>query len=373
MKMGDCMKKDNKCACVSQSANCNSLFDLSAKEYLSNIRVGINTGRSLDCMTNKSGDTYTVADLNATERKYDFITPTDMTLIQSFKSQGFNAVRVPVTWSEAIGQGPDYVVSDVLMDRVQKVVDMILAQDMYCILNTHNEFNWLYTRQTDLEKMYDKFNALWIQIAERFKDYDGRLIFEGYNEVLKLPEDWTSKAPSDYEVVNNLAQNFVDTVRATGGNNAKRFLIVAPYGAGCRQEEMTNFVLPTDTIEDKLIVDVHYYFPATSLTGSEKFVLDDTVKAQLDDAFELVRALFLDKGYAVMMNETAFSDVGTPLVEREKWAKHVFEKATQMDIPMYWWDNGTMLRLFDRSAPPYTPAYPTIIQEIMNATSPRVK
>ena len=293
----------DKWAAFYKGADYNALFDLNAKEYLSNIRVGINTGRSLDCMTNKSGDTYTVEDLKAQEQKYDFINPTDVELIRSFKAQGFNAVRMPVTWSEAIGPGPDYIVSDILMYRVQEVVDMILAEDMYCILNSHNEFNWLYTRNSDLDGMHAKFKALWKQIAERFKDYDGRLIFEGYNEVLKLPEDWTEKSASDYAQVNLLAQEFVDTVRATGGNNEKRFLVVAPYGAGCYEENLSMFAMPTDTAKDKLIVDVHYYFPHQALLGDGSAFVFEEAKAELDAAFDLIQTSLVDKGYAIMINE----------------------------------------------------------------------
>lgn len=281
--------------------NTDALFNLSSKNYLNKIKIGINTGRSLDCMINKSGDTYTVADLEATEHKYDFIQPTDAQLISSFKSAGFNAVRMPVTWSEAIGDGPDYKISDILMDRAQEVVDMILEQDMYCILNSHNEFNWLYTINTDLTSMYAKFTAMWEQISERFKDYDGRLMFEGYNEVLKLPDDWSAKQNSDYAVVNTLAQKFVNTVRASGSNNVNRFIIVNTYGAYLGEDDIINFTVPTDSANDKFILNVHYYFPEGAF--GTKTVNMPTAYSDIDAKFNIVKNLWLDNGYSVMMNE----------------------------------------------------------------------
>ncbi len=349
--------------------NTDALFNLSSKNYLNKIKIGINTGRSLDCMINKSGDTYTVADLEATEHKYDFIQPTDAQLISSFKSAGFNAVRMPVTWSEAIGDGPDYKISDILMDRVQEVVDMILEQDMYCILNSHNEFNWLYTINTDLTSMYAKFTAMWEQISERFKDYDGRLMFEGYNEVLKLPDDWSAKQNSDYAVVNTLAQKFVNTVRASGSNNVNRFIIVNTYGAYLGEDDIINFTVPTDSANDKFILNVHYYFPEGAF--GTKTVNMPTAYSDIDAKFNIVKNLWLDNGYAVMMNEFGIATNNT-LENRVSCINRITQKATELDIPMFWWDNGLGgLGLFDRSQSPYEQVYPTIISTIMNNVESR--
>lgn len=351
--------------------NNEALFNMSSQSYVNKFRIGINTGRSLDCRITKNGDEYTVADLTATEQKYDFIQPTDTELIKAFKLAGYNAVRMPVTWSEAIGAAPDYKVSDILMDRVQEIVDMILAEDMYCIINTHNEFNWLYTQNSDLDSMYAKYTALWQQIAERFKDYDGRLIFEGYNEVLKKPDDWGSKIESDYTVLNNLAQKFVDTVRATGSNNSNRFLIVAPYGAYIGETEIQNLTIPTDSANDKIIISVHYYFPAGSLPNDSDTTVDlNTDKAELDEKFSIVKTNLIDKGYTVIMDEFGVAD-HNDTDTRVAWTKYVVEKATSMNIPMFWWDNGCTLGVFDRSTSPYEQKYPTIIEAMMNATQSR--
>ncbi|MGN0115677.1 MAG: glycoside hydrolase family 5 protein [Acutalibacteraceae bacterium] len=344
--------------------NTDAFFNMISKNYVNKIKTGINTGRSLDCRITKSGDEYTVADLNATEQKYDFIQPTDTELIKAFKSAGYNAVRMPVTWSEAIGDAPDYQVSDILMDRVVEVVDMILEQDMYCILNTHNEFNWLYTQNSDLDAMYAKYTALWHQIAERFKDYDGRLIFEGYNEVLKKPDDWGEKQDSDYEVVNTLAQKFVDTVRATGLNNEKRFLIVSPYGAWLGETEISKLTVPTDSAKDKILVNVHFYFPQGALPDGG-LVDTDTAKADIDKKFEIIKSYLTDKGYTVIIDEFGIADHNA-LDVRVMCTEYIAEKATDMDIPMFWWDNSCTFGVFDRSAAPYEQVYPEIIEAMMN-------
>ena len=277
---------------------------------------------------------------------------------------------MPVTWSEAIGDAPDYQVSDILMDRVQQVVDMILAEDMYCILNTHNEFNWLYTQNSDLNAMYAKFTALWQQIAERFKGYDGRLMFEGYNEVLKLPNDWGEKQDSDYEVVNTLAQKFVDTVRATGSNNEKRFLIVSPYAAWLGETEISKLNVPTDSAKDKILVNVHFYFPDGALPDGGKTVNANTAKAVIDEKFEIIKSYLTDKGYTVIIDEFGIADHNSTDV-RVMCTEYIAEKATEMDIPLFWWDNGCTLGVFDRSAAPYEQVYPEIIEAMMKGVEKR--
>ncbi|MGN0115678.1 MAG: glycoside hydrolase family 5 protein [Acutalibacteraceae bacterium] len=357
------------CICSCSSGK-NNLLNLSSKEFVSRIKIGINTGRSLDCQYTKSGDVYTVEDLNATEQKYDFIQPTDTELIKAFKSAGYNAVRMPVNWSQAIGDGPDYKISDILMDRVVEVIDLILEQDMYCILSICDDSSWIYARNPDLDEMFAKYTAVWKQIAERFKDYDGRLMFEGYNEVLKLTLDWSGdREDSDFENINKLAQKFVDAVRSTGSNNKNRFLIIAPYGAWLGETELSKLKLPTDSAKHKILVNVYFYFPQGALPDGG-LVDADTAKADIDEKFEIIKSNLTDKGYTVIIDEFGIAD-HNPVEVRADCAEYIAKKATELDIPLFWWDNGYTFGVFDRSAAPYEQKYPEIISAMMKGVEGR--
>ena len=196
--------------------------NITSTELLSDINAGINIGNSLDAC---GAGYFSSPDASETVWGNPQITEE---LIKSIKKAGFKAIRLPVTWREHIGQPETYQIDSAWMDRVQEVVDMILDNGMYCILNTHHEQNWLNTGSNIVETQTE-FIAVWKQIANRFKNYDDYLLFEGFNEILKSESDWSTASSTDIQNTNILAQQFVTTVRATGGNNAKRHLIVSTY------------------------------------------------------------------------------------------------------------------------------------------------
>ena len=152
-------------------------------------------------------------------------------LITAVKKAGFNAVRVPVTWAEHIDDSGN--IDKEWLDRVQEVVDYVLSQDMYCILNVHHDAGadgWLEASAECYKKNSKKFAALWKNIALRFRDCGGKLIFEGFNEMLDSNNSWTdAKANDAYTAVNDFNQLFVDTGRKTGVNNAERNRMVQVY------------------------------------------------------------------------------------------------------------------------------------------------
>lgn len=133
------------------------------------------------------------------------------------------------------------------MKRVHEVVDYVISQGMYCILNVHHDTGaastaWLIADEAEYAKQKERFEAVWQQIAEEFKDYDHHLLFEGYNEMLDIKRSWcfasfaasgqynASIAKSAYNAINSYAQSFVNAVRATGDNNRQRNLVVCTYG-----------------------------------------------------------------------------------------------------------------------------------------------
>ena len=147
-------------------------------------------------------------------------------LIKQFKDKGFDVVRVPVTWWQHMDE--EGTVDSVWMARVETVVNYVLNNGMYCIVNVHHDTgahadSWIKADSANYEANHERFKKLWTQIAVHFRDYGEKLLFEGYNEMLTgtTPDaEWAEpKNLANLEVVNKYAQDFVTTVRATGGNN----------------------------------------------------------------------------------------------------------------------------------------------------------
>lgn len=271
-----------------------------ADKAVANMRIGWNLGNTLD---SNSGDLENMwIEMWSQRRTSDYETAwgqpeTKPELFKLFKDAGFNAIRVPVTWyphMEAKFDGgltwdpvKDPIGTKIQaewMKRVHEIVDYVISQDMYCILNIHHDTGaastcWLVASEKDYDEQKDRFEAVWTQIAEEFKDYDGRLLFEGYNEMLDPYDSWcfssfgapgnynATVAESAYNAINSYAQSFVNAVRATGGNNAERNLIVSTYGA-CNgdgnwnshlQDPLKEMKLPEDEAEGHIIFEVHSY------------------------------------------------------------------------------------------------------------------
>lgn len=175
--------------------------------------------------------------------------------IRGLRNAGFNAVRVPCAWNSHIEDFETLKVSDKWMARVKEVVDMIVNNGMYVILNIHWDGGWLENNCTPnkQEANNKQQKALWTQIANQFKEYDERVLFAGCNEP-------NAENAEQMAVLATYEQTFVDAVRATGGRNAKRVLIVQGPTTNIEKTDQL-MALPTDIVEDRLMVEVHYYDP----------------------------------------------------------------------------------------------------------------
>ncbi|MDE6560116.1 MAG: glycoside hydrolase family 5 protein [Muribaculaceae bacterium] len=312
-----------------------------ADEAVANMRIGWNLGNTLD---SNSGDLENMwIEKWSQRRPFDYETAwgqpeTKPELFKLFKDAGFNAIRVPVTWyphMEAKFDGgltwdpvKDPIGTKINADwmkRVHEIVDYVISQDMYCILNIHHDTGaastcWLVADEKVYDEQKDRFEAVWTQIAEEFKDYDGRLLFEGYNEMLDSYDSWcfssfgapgnynASVAESAYKAINSYAQSFVNAVRATGGNNAERNLIVSTYGACCGdgnwnshlQDPLKEMQLPADDAEDHIIFEVHSYPYIGGGLNSAK----SSVKSMMN----AVETHLASKGAPVIFGEWGTSD-----------------------------------------------------------------
>lgn len=265
-------------------------------EAISSMGVGWNLGNTLESLW--VGDT-DGRDWRRWETGWgQAVTTPELMLMM--KNAGFGAIRVPVSWGvhmDASGK-----VYDEWMNRVNEVVDYVLDAGMYCIINIHHdtgadeELAWLVASPEGYERTKDRYESLWKQIAERFKDYDQRLLFESYNEMLDDSRSWcyashsigydAETAAGAYKAINDYAQSFVDVVRATGGNNSVRNLVVNTYGACNGAGDWNPHLLdplkymrrPVDKVADHILFQVHSYPVIDDLPAMEKEVgkmLDD--------------------------------------------------------------------------------------------------
>lgn len=239
-------------------SNPKSFRILGREEVTKEMGAGINLGNTMDGGIYDSSETGWQA--YKTTKEY----------IKALHDAGYNTVRIPVTWGSHINE--DYTIEEAWISRVQEIVDYCVDQDMYAVINIHHDGAanhddrgnntpacWLDTYAQDIETVYQKYEGVWKNIAERFKDYDEHLIFEGMNEVTDAHGTATNE---DDAVLNALNQLFINTVRATGSNNTKRWLAIT--GRFATTSAITT--MPEDTLADKgevgttrLMFAVHIY------------------------------------------------------------------------------------------------------------------
>ena len=262
-------------------------------------------------------------------------------LIKAYKNGGFNALRLPVTWYQNMDANDN--VREAWMNRVEEVVNYILDEGMYCILNVHHDTGagdeaWLLADLANIGTIQARFEKLWTQIATRFEKYDDRLIFEGYNEMLDGKKRWSSTDANGYKAHNLLAQAFVTTVRQTGGNNAKRNLLVNTYSADPGQTSVNNFIIPTDEVEGHLMIGAHVYTPG-GFTAAEKGtapVWTAAWQTELEPYLKRLHTTFVAQGYPVIVGEWGANDVPTEL-ERCKYAHFFIRKCKEYGLASFYW------------------------------------
>jgi endoglucanase len=195
-------------------------------------------------------------------------------LIKTVKAAGFQSIRIPISYLDLIGEGPDYTINAKWLDRVQEVVDYVVNNDLYAVINIHGDGfqsvdgGWLYCDAPDQDTVKAKFKAVWTQIATRFKDYDEHLIFEDMNEISDM--SYADAKPELYEVINSYNQLFLDTIRQTGGFNDRRWVLIPGWNTDIEAtaREGCGFAIPKENYlsdlvsgASRIMISVHDYSP----------------------------------------------------------------------------------------------------------------
>lgn len=363
-----------------------SFEDLNQSQIVEAMGPGWNLGNQLESVTDNVPEETNWGNPVITEK-----------LIQSVKAAGFKSIRIPVSYFAKIDDDKDYTIDSKWLDRVQEVVNYCIKNDLYAVINIHGDgYNtidggWLLCNgknQTEIKKKYKK---VWKQIAERFKNYDEHLLFESMNE--EFDGSYSEPNKEYYQNINDYNQIFVDTVRKTGDNNTKRWLIIPGWNTNIDYTAGDyGFKLPTDQYrnksidkeEQRIMISVHYYSP-WDFCGGENGVItqwgneaDDPSKTSttcdetyMKNQLNLMKTTFADKGYPVFIGEYGSIDKTSYDSENEYYRAYFARKLCQLSrkngcIPMYW-DNGYNgvhgFGLFDRTTCEIT--QPVIIDAIM--------
>lgn len=286
--------------------------------------------------------------------------------IDSVRAAGFNSIRIPAAWDCHANQST-MTIDAAWMARVKQVVDYAHGQGMYVILNIHWDGGWLeehplYSYQ---QAVNQKQNAYWTQIATTFRNYNERLLFAGTNEV---HADYGTPTTEHITVQQSYLQTFVNAVRATGGNNASRTLVVQTYNTNA-WHGLNYFTMPTDTIANRMIVEIHHYDPydfTLNPSGSclywgapypTQSACTWAQEAYHDDLFSQVRNKWVAQGVPVIIGEYGVATrPNLSLPARQYYLEYVNRAAAANGIKTFYWDNGVQpsqtngFALFDRNS-----------------------
>lgn len=294
-------------------------------------------------------------------------------MFEKVKESGFDFVRIPVTWKNHFKMEPGYEIDKAWMDRVQQVVDWALECGLKVILNTHHDSttggdwnSWYIADIANYDTTSNILTSLWTQIAERFKDYDNSLIFETLNEPGYAGAKYGGHGNDESRyILNKLNADALNAIRATGGENENRFVMLPTHGAVNGYETNSAIVLPDDP---HVLVSLHPYVG----------VSDKMHDVKVWYKFLMAQKFFLNKGYGVIMTE--FGDVThdvnnnyKPHEEGDEYIQSLAESyklyaelSDKFNIPICVWDSGTGMRLFYRAT--FTCSYPSLVNALTGYT-----
>ncbi len=280
-------------------------------------------------------------------------------IFKDLKARGFETIRIPVAWSNLMDD--DYGIHPELMARVEEITKMVLDSGMRAIVNIHWDGGWISGFSTDYDGTMRKYARIWSQVCERFKDYDERLVFESMNEEGYFDDVWnrytdgasSPKKRKAFEILNKVNQSFVDLVRASGGQNASRYLLIAGYATDIDLTCSPEFRMPSDDAK-RLIVSVHYYSPPTFAILEKDADWGKAARswgtgeeiARLKADMLKVKAAFIDKGIPAVLGEYGAPTKGKDPESVRLYLAEVARAAWGLGIcPILW---GGADQIYDR-------------------------
>jgi len=332
-----------------------------ATDAVKNMGLGWNLGNALDANSQQYHDPtqanyWGQQDVTSESCWGQF--PTKTELLTMMKDAGFGAIRVPVTWYNHMDI--DGNVDEAWMNRVHDVVDYVISQGLYCIINVHHDTgadsqnwaSWLKADASVYTAQKARYEKLWQQIANEFRNYDQHLLFEAYNEMLDAQSSWNfAQSNTSYDAINNYAQSFVNVVRATGGNNAQRNLIINDYGASSGsgtwstklQDPLKQMKIP-DGESNHIIFEVHNY-PSLIDNDKQNRSISD-IQTEIDAWITNLKTHLVNKGAPVIIGEwgTNNVDAGEGKTDYDvrkdlmfQFVDYLIKAMKQNDIATFYW------------------------------------
>lgn len=324
--------------------------NITSQQLVEDMTFGWNLGNTLDvCQADRDGDGKINEHVEAGEKVDETLwgnPKATKELFTSLKKNGVNAVRIPVTWRDHMDSNGN--IDREWMDRVQQVVDYAYSQGMYVIINVHHDGGgdpkfgaWIIEEsQKDYNTFLKKYKNIWKQIAERFKNYSDYLIFESMNEV-GFDTLYNKNKADAYNLINKINQDFVDIIRATGGNNAKRHLLIAGYYTDIERTCDSLYKMPDDKA-GRCILSVHYYTPWDFCTCDRKHTWGTNSEVrQMETLIGKMKKNFVDKGIPVIIGEYAAS--GSDLSSCIFFIEKLNKLCSDYGIATFIWDSGSQV------------------------------
>ena len=330
---------------------------LSSVQFASAMQSGWNLGNTFDSAEYGNKNNKLKASNGKSYETAWGMPETTEKMIYTVAAKGFKTIRIPISWHNHITDGDNYTIDPEWLARVKVVVDWARKNKMFVIINIHHDnltsaqmsttygfsVNPDSSSEQETSKKYIK--RIWEQVADYFKDYDNHVIFELLNEPRNMdlanPFNPSSSEESACNVViKQYEQVALDAVRASGGNNANRFVMVPYYAAS--PWKYSNWSLPTDSASDKLLISTHAYDPYTFAMydgSTDNTDFSESVEgAELKNLFDSLNTKWVSKGRGVVMGEGSCSDKGNTS-DRLAWFKSYIAKAKAINCPLILWDN----------------------------------
>jgi len=274
---------------------------------------------------------------------------TTQALLHHVRSQGYNSIRLPITWSNHHGPAPAYTIDPVWLNRVRQIVDWSLAEGFYVLINLHHDsWQWINTYPTDRTNVLARYRALWTQIATTFRDHSPRLLFESINE----PQfAGTSGDDQNYQALHELNVEFHRIVRGSGGGNATRVLVLPTLFTNGDQGRLDALTATFNQLRDpNLAATVHFYgfWPfSVNIAGFTRYTTE--VEQDLVGTFDRVSNTFVSRGIPVIVGEWAllsWDHTRPGVIERGEFLKFleaVGNQARTRRVTTMLWDAGQFL------------------------------
>ena len=309
--------------------------DISSFDLVAEMGVGWNLGNSFD--------------VESKDKTYWGNPITSKAMIDEVKAMGFSTLRIPITWGPNQVEMSPYTIDPDYLTEIKRVVDFGFQNKMHVIIDVHHDNSWIKPMASETQKSTDRLSSLWTQVANFFQDYNDSLIFEILNEprIEGITEEWSGGNSEGRGYINDFHKAAVDAIRATGGNNEKRHIMITTWAASTVPIAMEELTIPND--DEKIIISLHSYFPwqfageAAVTWGSESD--KSALIAELD---KIKQNWIIERDRPVILGEWGTIEAN-PLQSRINYADFYVREAAARGLLTIVWDDGGNFRLFNRN------------------------